>query len=206
MGISERKEREREEMRALILEAAQALFLENGYEKTSIRSIADRIEYSPATIYLYYKDKKELMLAIQVYAFSQMNVAFTELSEIRDPLERLERMGALYIQFALNNPALYDLMFIMEAPMEALECQEDNWINGMQSFDYLTLIIKECLEMGYFSEGTDAEALGLTIWSYIHGLVSLHLKGRLVIFSDDRNVDRLAESYRVFVALLNHKS
>ena len=63
MGILERKERDREDMRRLILGAARQLFLEQGYEKTSIRNIADVIEYSPATIYLYYKDKNELFFA-----------------------------------------------------------------------------------------------------------------------------------------------
>ena len=60
MGIAERKEREKMEMHDRILQAATVMFLEDGYEKTSIRNIADKIEYSPATIYLYFKDKDEL--------------------------------------------------------------------------------------------------------------------------------------------------
>ena len=55
MGVTERKERERQEMRQRILDAAQQVFVEEGYEKASIRNIAERIEYSPATIYLYFK-------------------------------------------------------------------------------------------------------------------------------------------------------
>ena len=72
MGILERKEREREDMRRLILNAARELFLEQGYEKTSIRNIADVIEYSPATIYLYYKDKNELFFALHEEAFLKL--------------------------------------------------------------------------------------------------------------------------------------
>ena len=52
MGITDRKEREKQELKELILKEAKAVFLEEGYEKTSIRKIADRIEYSPTTIYL----------------------------------------------------------------------------------------------------------------------------------------------------------
>jgi AcrR family transcriptional regulator len=50
MGISERKERERQEMRERIIEASMKMFIEEGYEKTSIRNIAEKIEYSPATL------------------------------------------------------------------------------------------------------------------------------------------------------------
>ena len=52
-------------MKKLIIDAALRMFVEDGYEKTSIRNIADKIEYSPGTIYLYYKDKDELLYAVQ---------------------------------------------------------------------------------------------------------------------------------------------
>ncbi|MBI2419199.1 MAG: helix-turn-helix transcriptional regulator, partial [Ignavibacteriales bacterium] len=57
MGISERKEREKSEMRELVLQTALKLFIDKGYDNVSIRKIANVIEYSPGTIYLYFKDK-----------------------------------------------------------------------------------------------------------------------------------------------------
>ncbi len=57
MTIATRKQREKEEMRHLILEAAKKIFLTKGYEQASIRNIAEEIEYSPGTIYLYFKEK-----------------------------------------------------------------------------------------------------------------------------------------------------
>ena len=71
MGITDRKEREKQELKDLILKEAKAVFLEEGYEKTSIRKIADRIEYSPTTIYLYFKDKSELLLELHKQSFHQ---------------------------------------------------------------------------------------------------------------------------------------
>ena len=76
MGISDRKEREKEEMRRRILESAKKLFLELGYEKTSVRAIAEDIEYSPATIYLYFKDKNELLFALHQEAFIEFSKTF----------------------------------------------------------------------------------------------------------------------------------
>ena len=89
MGIVERKEREKEEMRKLILEAAQKLFLETGFEKVSIRNIADAIEYSPATIYLYFKDKNELLYAIHNIGFQKMIEEFYPALSLADPFDRL---------------------------------------------------------------------------------------------------------------------
>ena len=56
MGIKERRAREKEQLRRQILSAARELFVNEGYENVSMRKIANKIEYSPTTIYLYFKD------------------------------------------------------------------------------------------------------------------------------------------------------
>lgn len=61
MGIKERRDGEKSEMRRRIMEAATEIINQEGYEKLSIRKIASKIEYSPTTIYLYYKDKAEII-------------------------------------------------------------------------------------------------------------------------------------------------
>jgi AcrR family transcriptional regulator len=80
MGILERKERDRVEMRERIIDVAIEMFVQEGYEKTSIRNIAEKIEYSPATIYLYYKDKDELLYDVQAQAFEKLDQIFSETS------------------------------------------------------------------------------------------------------------------------------
>ncbi|WP_221394435.1 TetR/AcrR family transcriptional regulator [Dyadobacter sp. NIV53] len=202
MGITERKEREREEMRELILRGAQKLFLENGYEKTSIRGIADAIEYSPATIYLYYKDKNELLLGLHILAFQKMMQEFTVVADIAEPFEKLVALGRQYIKFAIENPELYDLMFIMQAPMEALACKDEMWEDGMKSFDYLRLIIQECMEAGIFKSDREVETVCLTIWSFMHGLITIYLKKRMDMFGDNREMERIQESFKLFVEMI----
>ena len=56
MGISERREREKQELREKILEKAREILIKEGQDNLSIRNIATAIEYSPATIYLYFQD------------------------------------------------------------------------------------------------------------------------------------------------------
>ena len=61
MGTAERRERERQELRVRILDAARELFAEQGYDAVTMREIADRIEYSPTAIYFHFKDKEALL-------------------------------------------------------------------------------------------------------------------------------------------------
>src|SRR5262245_38273895 len=108
MGITDRKEREKLEMRKLIINAAMEMFITEGFDKTSIRNIADKIEYSPATIYLYYKDKDELLYEVQGQAFGELYNAFVKDVTATDPLERLEQLLHSYVTFGFEHPDLYD--------------------------------------------------------------------------------------------------
>ncbi|QJD79445.1 TetR/AcrR family transcriptional regulator [Spirosoma rhododendri] len=179
MGIVERKEREREEMRVLILDAAQKLFVANGFEKVSIRNIADAIEYSPATIYLYYKDKNELLYALHSRGFAKMADEFIALQVITEPFEKLVQMGRVYIDFAIANPELFDLMFIMRDPLDKLESGE--WVEGHRAFDIVMQTVQECIDAGGF-QPRDARTTAMMIWSGVHGYTALYLRKRLDIF------------------------
>lgn len=202
MGIVERKEREREEMRKLILDAARKLFLENGFEKVSIRNIADEIEYSPATIYLYYKDKNELFFALHQTAFTKMIEEFAPIEAIEQPIDKLIEMGRLYLRFAFENPELYDLMFIMTAPIDALECREDIWDDGGRAFGILQQIVQACIDTGTIKH-QDAEQAALLIWSSVHGLAALRLRKRLNMFGEERVKALVDETFNLFLNTIN---
>jgi len=102
MGVKERKERDKLERREQILQAAHDLFLEKGFEQVSIRNIAEAIEYSPATIYLYFKDKNEIFHALHTQAFGKFNEYLQSLPQIADPMDRLMFMGKAYMEFSLK--------------------------------------------------------------------------------------------------------
>ena len=186
MGSADRKEREKEELRDKILASAKVLFLEKGVETTSIRNIADRIEYSPGIIYHYFKDKNEILHALHQDGFRQLIEKMSVLVAVSQPMERLKAMGRIYIDFALQNPDMYDLMFIKEAPMEHLtDCKEDHWLEGRGTFDFLRKTIADCMESGHF-KGQDHEALSFMIWSVVHGMVSLQIRQRCKVIQPER--------------------
>src|SRR5579885_2671118 len=91
MGVKERKAREKRYLRQEILDAASELFVKEGYENVSMRRIADRIEYSPTTIYLYFKDKAELLESICKATFARLSAHLSRiLEQPGDPVERLK--------------------------------------------------------------------------------------------------------------------
>lgn len=179
MGISERKERERAEMRRRIVDAAMRMFVEEGYDKVSIRNIADKIEYSPATIYLYYKDKDELMNDVQEEAFAALAQTLIDKVTHKDTFRRMEQLADTYIQFAMENPQLYELMFILRAPMNAEENEHD-WKNGDPAFNFLLDLVKEAIDKKIVRY-KDPMVGTLSMWSFAHGLISLHIRCRFKV-------------------------
>src|SRR4051812_38459262 len=108
MTIANRKERQKEELKTKILQAARELFMERGFDETSIRTIAERIEYSPTTIYLYFKDKDDIFHALHGEGFTILNQYFKSLAHVSEPFERLKAICSAYINFAIDNGEYYD--------------------------------------------------------------------------------------------------
>jgi AcrR family transcriptional regulator len=203
MAIKDRKERDKLDRRKLIIASATRLFLEQGYEKTSIRNIADDIEYSPATIYLYFKEKDEIFYIIHEQGFDLLNKAFSVHAALTNPFERLAAIGNTYIDFALQNPDYYDLMFIMRAPLNEIACHE-KWEAGDTAFKVLVGTVTECMEQKLIQQG-DTYIVALTIWSFVHGIVSLYIRDRLKamkIIDEELLKNSLEMSVKYFLAAL----
>jgi AcrR family transcriptional regulator len=198
MGIAERKAKEKEELKALILQGAKRMFLEKGLEQTTIRNIADAIEYSVGTVYVYYKDKNAIWHDLHLQGFFQLSEEMKDVVTIEDPMERLKGMGRAYLKFAMENPEMYDLMFIMRAPMEYLEsCRQCEWDEGQLIFDGLKNTVQQCMEKGYF-KGHTLEALSLLIWSAVHGMCSLMISERLRAINLESRDNIIADSLNEF--------
>lgn len=184
MGISERREKEKKEMKQAILDAAMALFIEDGYDSVSIRKIADRIEYSPSTIYLYFEDKDEIFFELHNIGFAELYSHQIETQKIADPKERLLAHGRAYLSFALEHTQYYDLMFISRAPGMKIK-KFNHWECGDRSYDLLRKNIVECKEAGYFKDKDDIDAVSFVFWSIVHGMVSLHIRNRILLFDKE---------------------
>src|SRR3974390_1868210 len=158
MGVKERKARQKKFLRQEILDAASELFVKDGYENVSMRGIAEKIEYSPTTIYLYFKDKAELLEQVCHETFARLSTHLTRiLEQPGDPVERLKRGLVAYVNFGLENPHHYRATFMMPIP----EGFDDKKLSqpdspGMQAFDFLRRCVFDCVAAGKF-RSNDAE-------------------------------------------------
>jgi AcrR family transcriptional regulator len=203
MAIADRKAKEKEELKALILKAARKLFVEKGIGQTTIRNIADSIDYSIGTVYVYFRDKNEILHALHKECFADLGGQFKVLYNVKDPMERLAAMGKVYINYGLQNPDMYDLMFNLKAPMEFLETiQKNEWDEGKATFDTLRTTVKQCMDAGHF-KGHTLEPLSFLIWSCVHGMCSLEIGSRTqnVCIKNPENI--VTDAYDEFLKIVN---
>lgn len=176
MGVQERRAREKDETRRKILSAASDLFVNEGIQSVSMRRIADKVEYSPAAIYLYFKDKSELVLSICQETFAELDRRLTELEELNlPPLEGFLRGCETYIRFGLEHPSHY--IFTMCTPeqnatgeIDDQGCAETHEL-AMRTFDHLRRCVRRCMEAGAF-RSNDVETVSQMCWLSIHGITA----------------------------------
>jgi len=175
LGPRERREREREEIRTSILDAARELFASDGVEAVTMRRIAEKIEYSPTAIYFHFKDKESLLAELCDYDFRQFAQRFAEAAQVADPIERLRVAGQAYVDFGLNHPSHYRVMFM--TPKPAHEQNTEGRGNPEQdAYAFLRNTIEQAIAEGRLKpELTDVDLVSQVIWSGVHGVVSLEI-------------------------------
>ncbi len=173
MGTQERRKREKENLRQEILDAARRLFIKNGFENVSMRQVAEKIEYSPTTIYLYFEDKSALFRSICEETFGKLE---RELEAIRkadqDPARCLRKGAEAYIRFGLHYPHHYQLVFMTPYPHKKDEKCQVKATAGDKAFGYLVEVISRGIEQGEF-RAADPMVLAQTAWATMHGLTAL---------------------------------
>ncbi len=177
MGTRERREREREEIRTKILDAAREMFVAEGYEAVTMRKIADRIEYSPTAIYFHFKDKDALIRELCDADFEKLAQEFAGIARIADPIEQLRRVGHAYADFGVRNPNHYRLMFMTPHPpfspansrIQVGNPEED-------AYAFLRQVVSQAIEQGRLrSDLEDPDLVSQTVWAAVHGAISLHI-------------------------------
>ena len=193
MGIAERKEREKLEIKELILLKAKEIMVNEGQEKLSIRKIAAAVEYSPATIYLYFQDKDEIIYEMMQFGFGMMAKYFDADLQEQNAAVRIRKVGEGYIRFGMENPDWYDLMFNSDKPMKHIEkCMED-WDEGMAMFNFLTITCREAIQQLGLKDLED-RILALQLWSCVHGLVNLAQSERLEIVERNQTKELISKT------------
>ena len=160
------------------VDAAMGLFAERGYRGVTLRSLAAALGVSPMTPYRYFENKEELFSMVRTEAFRRFADAQRDaIDGIEEPKEALQMLGKAYVSFALEEPDAYHIMFEpLQAPAGTypeLEAEQ------ARSFSYLLAAVTALVE----ARGLEEDPLERAhfLWAQVHGLVSLHLAGKLVM-------------------------
>ena len=171
MGTSERRQRHRASLRREILDAASRLFVEEGFQRVTMRRIAERIEYSPTTIYLYFKDKNELLASVCEETFAQLAGKLERLQKTAGtPLSYLREGLRTYVEFGLAHPNQYIVTFMSLS--SSVDGQEFETSIGSRAFDTLRRGVRACTESGDI-QTPNVEMTSQALWAAVHGITSL---------------------------------
>lgn len=189
MGVKERQEREREEVRRKILDAASELFVAEGYKNVSIRKVAEKVEYSPAALYSYFPSKDDLFFALAEEGF-RMLFEFTNDQRVlaADPLDGVREGFLRYYRFSRLHPNYFELMFVdRSVPRIGHDWQRFAFVTQM--IGEVCEVIQRAVDAGYFPKDTDPEVAFHILWAAIHGPATTALCERL---APDEDPDALA--------------
>ena len=163
-----RRQQQREDARRAILDATEALLVEDGYERFSMRRLAGRCGYTAPTIYHYFGDKQGLVDALLEERFDELVGALRDLpaAEGDDPLEIIRERSRAFVRFGLENPIHYRLLTVAREP------GVDPPPAAEAARDFLQRPWDELAEKGRLRN--DAETAQRALWAALHGLLSLH--------------------------------
>jgi AcrR family transcriptional regulator len=174
MGVQERRAREKEELRQEIVDAARELFVKEGFDNVSMRKIAEKIEYSPTTIYLYFHDKADLWDYIVEETLLKLQQKLQALHHGEDPLTELKAGLRAYIEYWTKHPNDFRVAFMTDLrtldPERSWRC----WQVARNIYQSLQSGLAECRDAGILKI-SDLELASQAVWAALYGLVSLFI-------------------------------
>jgi AcrR family transcriptional regulator len=174
MGISERRQREKENLRKRILDEARKIILSEGFDALTIRRVADAVEYAPGTLYLYFENRDAIARELCLGVYQAMHDALAPIAKIRNPQKRLHAFMHGYVAFALDAPEMYRLAFMFD-PAFSDALLRDGPVEGADGpgQQIFALLVRTIAEL----QQSEAKAFALaeTVWVGVHGIASLKI-------------------------------
>lgn len=170
------KTEDRSELRDVILQAAQDIFLEEGFEQFSMRRLARKVGYSPTTLYNYFKDKQDLVYSLCEDLFASY---LDELQQLADsesnPLERLKGFFLLSIRFGCSHRDHYRVAFFSPEPVygppEEFMSRDSL---ARRSYLFIRQVVADCMAAGKFCQA-DPELVTQAFLVASHGVIAAHI-------------------------------
>lgn len=162
-------------IRARILAAARALFLQEGFEGVSVRRIAGCAGCSPGMLYHFFSSKELLLAGLVESAFEKLDRCLARYASARgDPLRRLQRTLHAYIEFGFEHPHEYRFLFTHGHGQLAADVRSVFETRGIACFRRLHVLCEKTAAEGLLRKGPGTpDEIAQTLWASIHGLIDL---------------------------------
>lgn len=161
-----------------ILNKACELYLTGGTEAVSMRRLARELGVTAPALYRHYDSREQMLLDVVSEAYrlcaEYLQVALTGAS----PLERFRLAGQGYLDFALDHPKLYEMMYTPTHTLGVEAFPEELTARIASVGQFFNDRVRECIDAGLLRR-IDAQDVSLTLWAHAHGLISIYLRGCL---------------------------
>jgi AcrR family transcriptional regulator len=179
MAPDERRQRDGQNTKERILDAAREVFAHEGYESVTMRRIAEKVGLSATALYVHFADKRALLRELCAIDFLALRAQFGDIAQIADPIERLRRAGEAYVEFGLRSPNHYRVMFMtpgVETELEPAELPIEKGNPDQDAYAFLRQVVGDAIAQGRLRpELQDVDLVGQLCWSSVHGVVSLSI-------------------------------
>jgi AcrR family transcriptional regulator len=160
-----------------IAAAARRLLDEEGIDAVTMRRVAEAVGITPMAIYRHFPDRAGLLNAVAGQGFEELAARLAAMRFSGSIEERLTKMGKTYLDHALENPRLFELMFLK--PREGARRYPRDFKAGRSpTANLMVEVMKEGMENGYF-RADDPWEIVFEIGALSHGLIMLYLGGRM---------------------------
>lgn len=179
--MSQTRQRRHVRTKQAILDAALEIVIQDGPAALSMRSLAERIDYSPAGLYEYFSSKEEIIAAVCDEGQRMLYEAMDQVDASLPPVEHLYGIGKAYIDFALEHPDYFLLMFTVAPPPDMASIPPEMLPQMMRgegaAYGLLLQAIQRGIDLGAFSvrPGFGLDQMGYAAWSLVHGMAMLRI-------------------------------
>jgi len=204
MGIAERKEREKQQRKLEIINAAEKVFFSKGYNNATMDDVANVVELSKGTLYLYFKSKDELLKVIVQKAITKLNELFLEhISKEENGICKIRAVGEAFIRFYYEFNDYYIIMMYdhSHSGSEIDPCTICEEINKLKLVNHTIMVevIKNGIKDGSIRKGIDPQKTSLLLWAESMGVLQLvSLEGDMLKKSFDMKGDDLISYFFEF--------
>lgn len=182
------------DLRERLLQSARVLLLDKGHRDFSLRGVARKTGVSATSVYIYFENRDHLIHTLMERSIDKLNTRFREVSQkYDDPLERLKQFAQTYINYAMQHPREYQIIYLV-SPEEMSRYPREKFRKARIGYELLTETIEEAVTKGILEE-SDPRTAAYSIWAQLHGVISVVLSKRLDTRIDQQEFIQQATSH-----------